>query len=236
MIEVFRVSTRKRILQFINTPHLLYKGDPFYVPSPYSFDKEIFNKKKNPFFKHSKADFFIAIKDGKTAGRIAAIRNNIHLEKWNDNSGFFGFFDVINDYNVAKALLDKVVEWIKTQGLSGVIGPESYTTNEVCGLLTEGFDRPPNVLMPYNKEYYIEFLARYGFQPILGLKSYELNKDNFSRMPAEVITRLTNRLKDIGITFRSLDKSNLIREIELFALAYNESFSSNWGFIPLTLN
>ena len=110
MITISKVTSKKDKHEFIDFPHELYKNDPNYVPELYIAQNDLLDPKKHPFFKHSKLDMFLAKKDGKVVGRIAAIRNNNHISYTESNDGFFGFFDVINDYKVAEKLLDTVKE------------------------------------------------------------------------------------------------------------------------------
>ena len=122
-MTIVEVTTEKLKKTFIDFPHDLYADDPIYVPEVYIGMKELMDPKKNPFFKHSKVQLFLAMEGKKVVGRIAAIRNNNYNDYINTNVGFFGFFDVINNYEVAKALLDTVVEWIRKEGLDSILGP-----------------------------------------------------------------------------------------------------------------
>jgi hypothetical protein len=148
-IENIESTNKKQLTKFIDFQHDLYAGDPHYVPMLFMEQEALLNPKKSPFLKHSKAAYFLAYKDGKIAGRIAAIRNNNHIKHTGKNEGFFGFFDVINDFEVCKALLNKAVEWLTTEGVSKVIDPTNFSTNETCGLLVENFDEPPFIMMTY---------------------------------------------------------------------------------------
>src|ERR1035438_4764612 len=175
MITVKKVETATDKIKFIDFVHDLYQDDKNYVPELFIAQSDLMNPKKNPFFKHSKADLFIAEKDGKVVGRIAAIRNNNYNEFTNSNVGFFGFFDVVNDYQVAKKLFDTVTDWMKKEGLNSILGPTNFSTNETCGLLIEGYDSPPMVMMTYNKAYYKDFLEKYGFGQQMDLVAYTLD-------------------------------------------------------------
>ena len=132
----------KLINKYIDFPHSLYTDDPVYVPELYMTQKDLFNKKKNPFFKNADVDSFLAMKDGQIVGRISATHNRRYNEYHNTNVGFFGFFDVIDDYEVAKQLFDKASEWCKERNLDAIIGPCNFSTNDTAGLLIDGFDDP----------------------------------------------------------------------------------------------
>ena len=236
MIEICEVKSKKEFRRFIQFPNILYKDDPCYVPELYLSQKTMFDRRKNPFFAHSKVDFFLAYKDDKIAGRIALIRNNNHILHTREKCGFFGFFESINDFNVAEALLDKAVNWLNDEGLTSIIGPENFTTNDSCGMLISGFHMPPIVMMPYNKEYYNDFLVRYGFVKEMDLSSYELIHDQI--LTSSSIRRLEKRISDnlaaSDITIRTINYKTLNQEIIPLLELYNQSNKSNWGFLPLT--
>lgn len=235
MTEIIEVKSDRELRQFMRLPDKIYKNDKCYVPELYLSRKKIFNRTKNPFFEHSRADFFLALKDKRPTGRIAVIRNNIHLHIAREKCGFFGFFEVIDDYEVAKALLDRAVDWIRNEGLKVLTGPENFTTNESCGLLISGFELPPVINMPYNKEYYNDFLRRYGFAKATDLSSWYID-DQVLTSPAiiNIVTRTIDILGKSGISFRRIDFGKLEKEFDDLREIYNDANSDNWGFLPLT--
>jgi hypothetical protein len=235
MIEIREVKSGRDLRQFIQLPLIIYKGDPCYVSELYISQKKIFDRKLNPFFIHSKADFFLAMKGKQLTGRIALIRNNIHIQNNGERCGFFGFFEVIEDYDVACALFDKAMEWIKNEGLTSVVGPENFTTNDSCGMLISGFNSPPVVMMPYNKQYYNDFLVRYGFTKVMDLSSLFVD-DQVLKSPyiERIVKRSIDKLNASGITFRTINFRILEKELISLREAYNQSNKDNWGFLPLT--
>ncbi len=174
MIKVCEVKSKRELRRFIQFPNILYRDDPYYVPELYVSQQNFFDRNKNPFFTHSKVEFFLAYKSKQVVGRIALIRNNNHISLSREKCGFFGFFESINDFEVAEALFNKAVNWLDHEGLTSIIGPENFTTNDSCGMLISGFDTPPVVMMPYNKAYYNDFLVQYGFVKEMDLSSYLL--------------------------------------------------------------
>jgi hypothetical protein len=236
MIEIREVKSKKEFRSFIQLPHWIYKDDPNYVPELFITQKAMFDRNKNPFFIHSKVDFFLAYKANQIVGRIALIRNNNHITHSGEKSGFFGFFDSIDNYNVAKALLDKATTWLNDEGLNCIIGPENFTTNDSCGTLISGFDSPPVVMMPYNKPYYNDFLERYGFIKEMDLSSYFLIDDKTLKSPSHeiVLKRINDNLRDSGITIRNINFKILDEEIKALREVYNQSNNDNWGFLPLS--
>jgi GNAT superfamily N-acetyltransferase len=235
MIEIVEVKSKSGFRRFIQFPNILYRDDPNYVPELNVSQKAMFNREKNPFFEHSKVDFFLAYKEKKVAGRIALIRNNNHILRSGEKCGFFGFFESIDDYEVAKTLLDKAMTWLKDEGLSGIVGPENFTTNDSCGILVSGFDTPAVVMMPYNKGYYNDFLIRYGFKPEMDLLSYFIGDQILTSPTVEkLVKHFSNKLADSNIIIRPINFKIFDQEISSFRNVYNQSNISNWGFLPLT--
>jgi len=233
-MQIVQVTTRKQKRQFIDFPHDLYEGDPNYVPAIYLDQQQVMNPKKNPFFKHSKADLFLAIREGKIVGRIAAIRNNNYNKFANEQVGYFGFFDVIDDFSVAEALVQKAIDWVKEEGLTAIYGPTNFTTNETAGVLVDGFDRPPVVWMTYNKPYYGEFLKRLGFGKRMDLYAYQLPTKEVSQKSLDLSARIEERLKRKGITIRQVNMKKFKEEIEEVRSIYMDAWADNWGFVPPT--
>ncbi len=234
MIEIIPVDTPKQLAQFVDFPHDLYAGDPNYVPELFIAQRDLLTPSHHPFFKHSKAKYFLAKKDGKVAGRIAAIRNNNHIEYTKTKEGFFGFFDVVNDYEVAKKLFDTACEWVKKEGLTAIVGPANPSSNETMGMLIEGFQYPPSVMMTYNKNYYSEFAEKYGFKKKMDTLSYLLRTDNLPTRVISIAERLEERLKSKGIIIRKVKMKKFKEEVEQIMKIYNSAWEHNWGFVPMT--
>ena len=236
MIEIVKLdkSNKKQLTQFIDFPHDLYANDPLYVPMIFMEQEALLNPKKSPFFKHSTADYFLAKKDGQIVGRIAAIRNNNHIAFTGKQEGFFGFFDVINDYEVAKKLLDTAAEWLRTEGLTTVIGPANFSTNETVGLLVENFDEPSFIMNTYNSAYYADILTQYGFSKFTDLLCWELMTADMKQEVVDVAAKLESRLAERGITIRKINMKKYKQEINSFLPIYNASWAENTGFVPMT--
>jgi len=233
-MKIVEVNNEKLKKKFIDFPHDLYAGDPNYVPEIFIGQKELMSPKKNPFFKHSKVQLYLAMKGQKILGRIAAIRNNNYNEYIGANVGFFGFFDVIEDYEVAKTLLDTAANWIKAEKLEAILGPTNFTTNDTAGLLVDGFHEPPTVMMPYNKPYYATFLDRYGFQKKTDLLAYVVTEEKVSLKSVKLAGMLEERLKRKGIYIRSANIKKFKFEAQKIKEVYNEAWEKNWGFVPAT--
>ncbi len=236
-VRIISVKSKKELNRFINFPKDLYCGDPNFVFEPVSFQRD-FLSHKNSFFEHSDAEYFLAEVNGKTAGRIASINNTVHNKIYNEKTGFFGFFETTENYEVAKNLFDKVIDIHRQNGFNKVIGPTNLTTNDSCGMLISGFDIPPVIMMPYNKSYYNDFLEKYGFVKDMDLSSYFLpgNKILSEQTHLTLLKKLKKSVIDSGITFRNINYKKLDQEVIQFREVYNDSNKRNWGFIPLTEN
>ena len=234
-IVIAKVETRKDKKRFINFPHDLYRSDPNYVPELYLNISEVLSEKKNPFFKHSEADLFLAL-DGnnKVVGRIAAVLDNNYNSYHQCNVGFFGFFDVVEDYNVAAALLDKAMAWVKSKGVEKILGPANFTTNDTAGMLIEGYDSRPTVLMTYNKPYYNDFVQKYGFEKEMDLYAYFIPTKGVNEKSLRLASLFQERLKKKGITIRTSTKKTKKSDIVKIKDVYLRAWEKNWGFVPPT--
>lgn len=236
MIEIVKLdkTNKKHLTQFIDFPHDLYANDPNYVPMIFMEQEALLNPKKSPFFKHSTAEYFLAKKDGRIVGRIAAIRNNNHIAFTGKKEGFFGFFDVINDFEVTKKLLDTAVEWLRTEGLTNVIGPTNFSTNETVGVLIENFNEPAFIMNTYNSPYYDQLLLEYGFTKFTDLLCYDLPTRDMSQEVVDFGEKLEKRLNERGITIRKINMKKYKEELNNFLPIYNNSWAENTGFVPMT--
>jgi hypothetical protein len=173
----------------------------------------------------------IAYRDGQPVGRICATINRSHNEYYKDKTGFFGFFDCINDVEVARALFAAAGKKLKDEGMETVRGPYNPTVNEDCGLLVEGFEAAPMVMMPYNPPYYLDLYEAVGLKRARDLYAFYLS----SAGPApERISKIVARVKkNTGISIRNLDLKHLKDEIPILTKLYNQTLDRNWGFVPV---
>ncbi|MEZ4753740.1 MAG: hypothetical protein R3A13_05445 [Bdellovibrionota bacterium] len=233
-IVVKPVESGLDLKHFIDFPYTLYKENPYWVPQLRYQQKALLNPKKNPFFEHGKIQAFLATNEsGEVLGRIAAIVNGMHLKKYADGNGFFGFFESIEDYDVTKALCDRASDWLKDQGLSGVRGPANPSMNDVSGLLVEGFDREPSVFMPYNPAYYQNYLSRYGFQTAMSMWAYFVH---IKMIKLDRIRAGVEKVKKTypGLKVRNASWSKVKSELRTIVDIHNDAFKDNWGHVPLT--
>jgi len=233
-INILRAETPRSIKQFIDFPHSLYAGNPNYVPELFITQKKLFDKNLNPFFKHSDAEFFLAIKNGAIAGRIAVIKNGKYLEVSHERNAFFGFFDVIDDYNVAEKLLKTALTWAKENFFTSIQGPVNFSTNDTCGLLIDGFDSPPVIMMTFHTSYHKDLLERFGFTKKMDLLAYYIKSETIDDKVIRIKDVLEERLRKRGITIRNLNLKHFKREVAQIREIYNAAWENNWGFVPMT--
>jgi len=232
-ITVKPVTTKSELNQFIKFPWKIYKDDKYWVPPLLMEQKTLLDKQKNPFFKAATAEYFLAFRNGEIVGRIAAIKNDIHLKYHNDSSGQYGFFECINDQQVANALFDKAKSWIKEKGLKYMRGPANPSSNDIYGMLVEGFDDSPRLLMPYNPEYYIKLCENYGMKKAKNMYAWKLVNEKL--MASEKLRRGQELVrKRYNMKISQLDMKNFQKDLEKFKFVYNKAWAPNWGFVPMT--
>jgi GNAT superfamily N-acetyltransferase len=230
-----------RIKVFTDLPWRLYRHDRCWTP-PLRGDL-LGNRllglvgllsRVHPYHRHAEVTHFLAWQDGKPVGRISAAINKRFNDHYDAHIGFFGFFEVIRDYEVAKALLDRARVWVEGRGMTILRGPGEYSnaTHERQGILIDGFQYPPTVELTHNPPYYSEFLERYGFSKAKDYYAYILNIQTST--PSRLI-RLAEQVKLQGnIETRPLNLKNLFSEVRLIVKSYNEAWAQNWGFLPIT--
>jgi len=232
-IKIISMKSKSDKKRFIKFAWQIYRNDPYWVP-PLIMDKmKILNEKKNPFFKNAEMELFMAFKNDKPVGRIAAIKNDLHNKYHNENIGFFGFFESVNDQEVANKLFDTVKDWLKNKGLDAMRGPANPSSNDEYGLLIEGFDDSPRLMMTYNPKYYIDLIENYGFKKIKDLYAYKIEYEKIIQAPkikrvADIARRRT------GIEIRQINMKDFKNELEKVKYVYNKAWAPNWGFVPMS--
>ena len=230
-IEVRPADDRRTFKHFVQLPYRIYDGDPNWVAPLIRDVKTAFDKKKHPFHTHSEVQPFVAFRNGRPVGRIAAINNRNHVAYHDEPVGFFGYFECVDDPEVAAALFDRTAEWLRERRLETMRGPASFSLNEMAGLLTLGFDRPPTVMMPYNPEYYVDLITGAGFEEVQSLIGYHLSHSD----APEKLVKLEKKLeKRLGVRTRTIDMDNFEGELERLRDLYNKAWEKNWGFVPMT--
>jgi len=232
-IEIKTLHPTKDILKFIKFAWKIYKDDPYWVPPLLMDKKKILNKDKNPFFKAAQMEMFMAYKNGEPVGRIAAIKNDTHNKIHNENMGFFGFFESINNQEVANALLDKAKEWLHSKGVNAMRGPANPSSNDEFGMLLEGFEDSPRIMMTYNPKYYLDLMDNYGLKKVKDLLAYQI--DNPKLLKSEKLIRVAEiARKRSNVEIKQINLKQFKSELEKVKFVYNQAWAPNWGFIPMT--
>lgn len=233
-MTVRTVESNSDLRRFIDFQYDHYRGDPFWVP-PIRLDiRHTLDTSKNPFFEHGRLQpFLLEDEGGRVIGRIAAIVNGMHLKKYDDGVGFFGFFEVVERHDAAVALIEAAGDWLRGQGLTAMRGPANPSLNDVAGLLVDGFDRRPALMMPYNKPYYEAFLLRNGFERAMTMWAYFVHEKyaSFDKLwrGRDLVLK---RQPDLRV--RTIDMSHFEDEARTILDIYNEAWSKNWGHVPMT--
>jgi hypothetical protein len=231
-LQVEEVKNHQDLMTFIQFPWEIYKGDPYWVP-PLIKDQLLKFSPKHPFHSHAEMILFLAYRGGKIVGRIAGIIDHNYIEFHQEKVGFFGFFESIPDAEVAGALLSKVEDWLIGHGMEKVAGPMNPSTNDECGLLVNGFDAPPCLMMPYNPPYYPNLLEGFGLKKAMDLYAYWLAQSFFL---LDRLDRITERLRkrEPQLHVRPINLRDFDNELKIVKGIYNQAWSKNWGFVPLT--
>ena len=231
-LQVKEVKNQQDLLTFVRLPWEIYKGDQYWVP-PLLKDQLLKFDPKHPFRSHSEMVLLLAHQGEKITGRIAGIIDRHYVEFHQEKVGFFGFFESLPAAEIAGTLLSRVVDWLKGHGMEKMAGPMNPSTNDECGLLVEGFDAPPCLMMPFNPRHYPSLLEEFGLRKRMDLFAYLLEESSFR---LERLDRITERLKkrEPRLRVRSLNLRDFDHELRIIKEIYNQAWIKNWGFVPMT--
>ncbi len=237
MLTIEKVDTgnKSQVRQFVEFQYDLYKDCPQWVPPLYVDAYLPLNRKKHPFFEHSEADFFLAVRDGKVVGRICAANNKRFNDYHKTKKAHFYAFDTINDLEAAKALFDAVIAWAKERGMDTLIGPKGLSPFDGYGILVEGFEhRQMMTMMNYNYDYYPRLIEALGFEKEVDFVSCYLPADSF-KIP-ERVERIAQRVIERGDLWvkKFKSKRELVQWAPRIGYAYNEAFIHNWEYYPFS--
>ena len=237
-LRIERVQSRQDIEEFVRFSFKLYRGDPNWVPFLLSERRKFLDPKHNPFFDHAEVALWLARRDDEVVGTISSHIDHLHNQIHEQEIGMFGFFETVNDYTVAEALLSTARDWVRERGMTALRGPLSFSQNHECGLLIDGFDGPPVVMMTYNPPYYVDFFDRYGLAKAMDLYAYIGDLAQFEEDPEKLpvkLVRVSDKVKKrLGLITRSANMKNYEEEIERAEQVYNLAWEKNWGFVPMT--
>lgn len=227
------ISTEAEKKQFLNFPYIHYKANPYWVAPLISEQKKLLNPKKNPFFDQAEVAYFIAEKNGTPSGRIAAIIDHRFNEFHKTKTGFFGFFESIESQAVCDLLFRVASDWLKERGMKNLLGPANPSMMDEIGILVEGFEEYPYILMPYHKPYYDRLLKNSGLKKAMDMYAFEVDQSTVNRQRMRRAVDIVKK-RNPGLTIREIRLKKLKDELQIIRHIFNEAWKENWGFIPLS--
>ena len=236
-LTVTPVRGRRALREWIDVPWRVYRDvpDSRWIPPLRLMVRELVDTRKNPFYLNADRELFLALRDGRPVGRIAAIENRAHNAHHGDRVGFFGFFECEEDPGAAAVLLDAASEWLEARGLTSMRGPVNPSTNGEVGILVRGFRWEPFLLTAWTPRYYPALLEGAGMGKAKDVLAYFLPTDpERFRLPETVLGAAERAQRREGLVFRDLDLARLGDEAEQVRLIYNEAWAGNWGFVPMS--
>ncbi|MBN1177747.1 MAG: GNAT family N-acetyltransferase [Anaerolineae bacterium] len=235
-LKIERAHTPQERMEFARFPWRVYKNDPNWVPPLVSERVEFLDPQRHPFYEHADVVLFLARRGSEVVGTIAALVNHLHNEFWNEKVGFFGLFEVLEDRQAAEALLNAACDWVRAQGMDAIRGPANFSTNEEIGLLVDGWDGPPVIMMTYNPRYYVDFIEGAGFFTARDLVAYMADLRSFieNGLPERTLRVAEKVRKQRSLSTRTLDMRRFDQEVQHVKRIYNSAWARNWGFVPMT--
>jgi GNAT superfamily N-acetyltransferase len=231
-VSIRAVEGRADLKRFIEFPFELRRDDPLWVP-PLKLERRLFlNRRLNAFFSHGEAAYFVAIRDGRVAGRISAHVNHAFNDHRQKRWGWFGFLEFEQDPVVLEALLDAAASWLRELGQERMVGPASFAMNDECGVLIDGYDLQPMVLQPWNPPYYPELIERCGMSKAIDLLMWSLEVSDRAKIHPAIFELAAKVESEHGIRVRPMRRWQLRKDMDAFAEVYNAAWSKNWDFVP----
>jgi hypothetical protein len=229
LLQIYPVENRAAMRQFIRLPWSIYAADPMWIP-PLLMERRQHLASRNPYFKHARWRAWLAYRGHQPVGRISAQVDELHLSKHQDKTGFFGMLEAEDNLDTFRRLLHSAETWLRTQGLSQILGPFNLSINHDIGLLVDGFDSSPNILMGHARPYYAPHLEALNYFPAKDLLAYRLKAD-FT--PPAAVQALTSKSAE-NLSVRSLRRTDLTKELSILRDIFNDAWSDNWNFVPFT--
>jgi GNAT superfamily N-acetyltransferase len=236
-VSIRPVRTRSELKRFVKLPFRFHRDSEQWVP-PLIFERmQFLDRRKNPWFEHGEAEYFLAERDGEAVGRITVQVDSRWDEYQGGRDAMFGFFESEEDPEVVRALFDAATAWAVAKGRERLLGPMDFTTNDEIGILIEGFERRPMILEPWHPPYYQRLIEAEGFGKAMDVLMWELRMGQLKegeRVDPSIHEAAEKALSDEGITIRNMRKRDMAGEVRRFMDVYNEAWGDNWGFVPIT--
>lgn len=233
MLRIERVEGYHDLGRFIHVPWSIYADDPHWVP-PLKLERRLHFTRHNPFFEHAEWAAWVAYRGKRAVGRISAQIDRLSLERHADDTGSFGLIEAENDREIFARLFEAAERWLRDQGMVRVRGPFNLSINDECGLLVDGFDSAPSIMMGHAPRYYGEQLDACGYQKAVDVFAYRMHPDFPLTDSMQKIIDRSNRIRKGAFSLRSLRREEINNEIEVLRDIFNEAWDQNWGFVPFT--
>ncbi len=231
-VTVRPVLNKKDQITFLKVPFPIYATDKAWVAPLFLERLEHLSETKNPYFQHARAQLFIAEQDGKPMGRISAQVDQLHQERYKDACGQFGFLEAQNDPNIFAALFKTAEDWLRAQGMKKALGPFSFSINDEVGLLIDGFETIPNMMMGHATRYYQNRVEEQGYHKAKDVLAYEF--DNLKGLPPTMRKMVDRMMASGDLTVRPLNKKNMATDVDIIMAIFNDAWADNWNFVPFT--
>jgi hypothetical protein len=231
-IMVSPVEHDAALWEFLRLPWHIYQGDPYWVPPILSEQQKFLDPQRGPFFEIGEARYFLASRDGRPVGRLSAHINRLHDQYHGPETGFFGFFESVQDQAVAAALFTTAADWLRERGKTRLVGPLNFCIYDEMGLLVEGFDSMPVLFQTHNPPYYEGLLTSLGFVKAMDWHAYKITSRNVDLEAME--RRYTEIMRDQSVEIVTYDPKQVDRRADEVFQLFNEAWKPNWGHVPLT--
>ena len=218
---------------FCSFPGAFRRQDPHWIPPLRTNQKELTGLAHHPFYDVNEGQTFLALRDGQPCGRVLAIVNHVHMERYRERRGFFGFFECLDDQEVANGLFDAVRTWLAERDIHDIRGPVNPSLNYECGLLVDGFDSPPMFMMTYNPPYYGSLIEGYGFRKVQDMYAFWGHVEMLGKLDEKLYFVVAEAKRRFGISLRRMDPKRFGEEVRTFLRIYNESLVRHLGIYAL---
>jgi GNAT superfamily N-acetyltransferase len=233
-LEIQPVVSGRQRRAFLHLPWDLYKGDPNWIPPLRQNQKELVGFARHPFYDAAEGQAFLAVRDGRPVGRVLAILNKAHNRHYDARDGFFGFFESIDDADVTRGLFDAARAWVAERGMTTLRGPVNPSLNYEIGLLVEGFDSPPAIMMTYNPPHYMQLIEGAGFTKLKDAYAFWGHVDMLDTLDEKLDRLARDVVERFKVSMRRMDHRRFGEEVKEFLNIYNRSLVNTWGFVPFS--
>lgn len=230
-LRIVPVRNQRDLDEFIRVPNRLYRGCPSYVPALLKERRDALSMTKNPYFRHAKAQYWLAWWGNEVVGRISAQIDDLYIARYQNATGHFGFLDADDDPRIFQALTATAEDWLRSRGMRRILGPFNLSINEECGLLVDGFDSLAVMMMGFTLPYAGQRLTEQGYTKAMDLVAYDYNVQRAAAVGKDLLDRVKN---DPRVRLRTMDSSRYHEDLAVILDIFNEAWSENWGFVPFS--